>query len=509
MQSGLATLGTIVGLLPVSAQAQAGFPVWTNRYNGPGNGNDFVSGICIDPSGNVIVTGYARASNGYDEYTTIKYSSAGMPLWTNRYGGPVNGHEQALALAVDSDGNAYVTGSSTGSGSGTDFATIKYSSGGLPLWTNRYTGSGNSDEAARAIAVDDAGRVYVAGGGNNFLSMSGFLVTIAYASNGIPLWTNRYNAMMHGPDTAKALAIADNHVYVTGDSISNGVSFDVVTIAYTNTGAGLWTNRFTNPGDFDDQASAIIATGGNIYVAGFSVRDISFETDHLTLAYSNAGIPLWTNRFSTGSSPPQLFSPSCLAADGVGNIYRAGYSTFGGGLDYATVAYSGSGLPLWTNAYHSTGADMAISLTTDSANNVFVAGRSASGVGSTDFAVLAYSQSGASIWTNRYHGPGTGVDSGRGIATDADGNVYVIGHSTGSTGNYDYAIIKYATLNPSPIPLHVQKIGNALVLSWTNTAFVLQAAPAISGAFTNIPSATSPHTNAMTSSQQFFRLKAN
>jgi len=47
------------------------------------------------------------------------------------------------------------------------------------------------------------------------------------------------------------------------------------------------------------------------------------------------------------------------------------------------------------------------------------------------------------------------------------------------------------------------------VLSWTNAGFNLQSAPAVIGPFTNLPSATSPFTNSLGGSQQFFRLISN
>ncbi len=498
--------------LSIRVCAQGGVPLWTNRYNGTGNADDFVSSIRVGPSGNPVVTGYSRGSGGYDEYSTIKYLSSGDSLWTNRYGGPGGGHDKALAMALDFEGNAYVTGSSAGNGTGTDFATIKYSSLGIPLWTNRYAGSGTSSDVARAVAVDTNGRVYVAGSSSRgiFVNLDGW-VTIAYSSDGVPLWTNRFNALVGGPDSVAALAVDGDNVYVTGGSISNGISFDIVTIAYTSSGSGIWTNRFNGPGNFDDLPSAIIANGGNVYVAGLSFPGMSgFVYDHLTLAYSMAGIPLWTNRFSTGSAPVQLYSPSCLVADGIGNVYRAGYSSFGGGIDYATVAYSSSGLPLWTNFYHSSGADMAICLTTDAANNIYVAGQSQrTGGYDFDYATLAYSSGGTSLWTNRYSGFGSGSDSARGIAADDEGNIYVTGNSQGMTGNYDFVTIKYATLSPSPIPLEFYRVESGIVLSWTNPAFVLQASPTASGVFTNIPTATSPYTNTIISSQKFFRLMSD
>lgn len=58
----------------------------------------------------------------------------------------------------------------------------------------------------------------------------------------------------------------------------------------------------------------------------------------------------------------------------------------------------------------------------------------------------------------------------------------------------------------NPPLLNIQRIGQNIVLSWADSAFLLQSAADIGGPFTNVPGAASPHTNAFTGSQQFFRL---
>jgi len=60
-------------------------------------------------------------------YVTIKYSSTGAQQWLQEYNGPSNGNDKATSLAIDNTGNVYVTGSSEGTGTSFDFATIKYS----------------------------------------------------------------------------------------------------------------------------------------------------------------------------------------------------------------------------------------------------------------------------------------------------------------------------------------------------------------------------------------------
>ncbi len=142
--------------------SSAGVPLWTNYYNG--NASDFANAVAVDASGNVVVTGESVGSGGLSDYATIKYSSAGVPLWTNRYDGPENWVDAAWALALDAGGNVFVTGySSYRSGTNSAFATVAYSSSGVPLWTNRYDGPGNYMDQASAIAVDGSGGVYVSG----------------------------------------------------------------------------------------------------------------------------------------------------------------------------------------------------------------------------------------------------------------------------------------------------------------------------------------------------------
>ena len=46
-------------------------------------------------------------------------------------------------------------------------------------------------------------------------------------------------------------------------------------------------------------------------------------------------------------------------------------------------------------------------------------------------------------------------------------------------------------------------------MSWTDSTFALQAAPAVTGVYTNTPGATSPYTNSTGGAQKFFRLIGN
>ena len=125
----------------------AGVPLWTNRYNGPVNGTDQIRRQCRGGRrGNVYRDRIFIGWQCFEDYATIKYSGAGVPLWTNRYNGPANGTDDATAVALDRTGNVFVTGTIVWQRRNYDYATIKYSRAGVPLWTNRYNGPGNGDD---------------------------------------------------------------------------------------------------------------------------------------------------------------------------------------------------------------------------------------------------------------------------------------------------------------------------------------------------------------------------
>jgi hypothetical protein len=68
------------------------------------------------------------------------------------------------------------------------------------------------------------------------------------------------------------------------------------------------------------------------------------------------------------------------------------------------------------------------------------------------------------------------------------------------------AVVSNSATNASPIPLKAQRSGNNLILSWTNSAFILQSASTVTGPYANVPG-SSPVTVPLTSTKQFFRLK--
>jgi hypothetical protein len=260
---------------------------WIAQYSGPDSLDDGASDITVDNYGNVYVTGII---GGYisSDYATVKYNHLGVVQWSQTYNGPADFDDGAIAIALDDSGNVYVTGSSEQSYGVRDYATIKYNSTGVLRWVNRFNFVG--DDVAKDIAVDGEGNVYVTGWSEGIGTSTDY-ATIMYSSAGVQQWVARYNGPDSLGDGAYALALdASGNVYVTGGSTKDWYE-DCVTVKYNPNGSEIWVQRYNGPGNQSDQGKAIaVDDAGNVYVTGGSYGD-GTKTDYVTIKYSQpAGI---------------------------------------------------------------------------------------------------------------------------------------------------------------------------------------------------------------------------
>lgn len=385
----------------------------------------------------------------------------GIEAWVRHYQGQENifvKSAQANALALDGDGNLIVSGEVEGLQGlrYRNFATIKYSPSGVPLWTNRYTSGSGSDCQAQAVAVDREGNVIVTGDVNGTLGRA--CAILKYSAAGVPLWTN---AFARGGFTAAAAVVTDtnNNIFVAGTSVAYVGQPEYTTIKYSNTGQPLWTNYFRRTGYMSYAKALALDGNGNVIVAGYSLSGDTYI--HTAIKYANSGTPLWTNSYAYSHG-----TPSTLAADATGAVILTGRVLSGTNSEYVTLKYSASGTPLWTNRYGAwpgNSRDDAQALAVDGSGNIFVTGASvAPGSVNYDFATIKYTSSGLPLWTNRYNGTGNSNDIAHAVAVDRQGSVFVSGYSWSSATDYDFVTIKYAN---GGVPLWTNRLNRRGPLS--------------------------------------------
>jgi len=182
----------------------AGVLQWVRYYNGTSNGNDAVRDMKIDPAGNIYMTGYSFSSVSNLDYITIKYNTAGSLLWAARYiGNYLAGDNVATGIALDDSANVYITGGSRESSTGSDIVTAKYNTAGTLLWAMKQNGSVNTSysENGRCISVDNINNVFVAGVND---ASDGILIKYVQAPIGIQFIGNeipeRFELMQNYPN---------------------------------------------------------------------------------------------------------------------------------------------------------------------------------------------------------------------------------------------------------------------------------------------------------------------
>ncbi len=368
-----------------------GDTAWVRRYNGTANGDDQASALAVDASGNVVVTGSSwGGASGFD-YLTVKYDPYGSRLWARRYDGPAGGEDRACAIEVDEYGRIYVTGKSSGDGTSDDYATVAYYPDGDTAWVSRYNGPGNGPDQASALVVDHLHNVCVSGFSWGGLSNLDY-ATVKYDSAGNQVWERIYNGSGNGEDRASDVAVDDSgYLYVTGYSIRSGSLRDYLTVKYSPQGDTVWIESYDGPAHDRDEARALTVDAlGNVYVTGYS-WDYASNFDCATIKYLPNGDTAWTRRYN-GPASAEDFGQA-LVVDLFGRVYVTGSSQGGGtGRDFVTVGYHPSGDTLWVRRYtcQTEDDDQATAMAVDRWGDVCVTGYGCGSGTQTDYITIKY-----------------------------------------------------------------------------------------------------------------------
>jgi HYR domain/Beta-propeller repeat len=335
------------GRLFVAKFSPTGQLLFSTRIGG--GGFDEAFGIAVDQNGNVYVTGQTGSPDfpvvngfqtsfggGFSDAFVVKLNASGTIVYSSYLGGS-GGDEFARAIAVDSSGNAYVAGKTNstdfpvenaaqpvyGGGSSDAFvAKINTNAvGAASLVYSTFLG-GNGFESGNAIAVDQGGNAYAAGGaeccfpttsdafqpfiGNGFSHV--FLVKFG------PSGSVMYSTLIGGSksDVARSIAVdRSGKAYVVGETGSADFPTSAQPFQATNRGiinafltkldpsvpgsAGLVYSTYLGGETFDsttiaiDSAAAVaVDSAGLVYVVG-RADSLSFPTKNPIQANNGGG----------------------------------------------------------------------------------------------------------------------------------------------------------------------------------------------------------------------------
>jgi hypothetical protein len=415
-----------------------------------GGGLSAVTGLALDPSGSLYVAGWTEAldfnivvpvqasNQGGVDVFVAKLNAAGTAyVYATYIGG--RGDDRAAAIAVDSSGEAYVTGATSSTnfplvapvrstlGGGRDAFALKLSAFGNRMIYSTYLGGSNTD-AGNAIAIDSLGNAYIAGDtASNDFPVSGAAQTTlgggtdAFVTKLTPSGVISFSTFLGGSGTEHAGGMAvdlSGNVYVAGGTTStnfpvvtplqavSGGSQDAFLTKLSSTGSQIvYSTYFGGSGGAvgtPEQANAVaVDSSGNAYIAGitnssnFPVTGGAFQIvfngveDAFVAKVNAAGNGLFYSTYLGGTG---FDSANALAIDSSGNAYIAGYTSsaslavvapiqasFKGLYDafISEVNAQGNGLGFSTY-YGGTGSDAANAIVVDAAGNIFVGGQTSS-----------------------------------------------------------------------------------------------------------------------------------
>ncbi|HTL55015.1 MAG TPA: SBBP repeat-containing protein, partial [Candidatus Limnocylindrales bacterium] len=479
---------------------------WTARYRGSYQGADFVdspAAIVMDAAANVYVTGASVRSLAFDfegnpipqyDYATVKYDTSGTLLWAARWRGWERSSDFANAIAVDKNGNVYVTG---GAGDcdydrfgriicAYDYATVKYDQNGNQLWSVRFDGPAKDDDVATAVAIDNLSNVLVTGW--SYLPVHGDVgqdgVTIKYDEQGNQLWLAHYSDPDHVNKPSAITMDRQGNIYVGGSSYGGtNTLYDFAVVKYDGNGNQLWVARYDGPDHGEDIPVGFgLDKSNNIYVSGSRPFWTGTTNPFTTVKFVQtalSGLPAIATA-PQGQSATEgdtvFFSIAATGAEPLSYQWRFDGFDIPGATnamltlpyiqtsqagDYSVVVANSIGLTAsaaarliisprlqlaWLATY---GAeldpyDAVNAIAVDDAGNVFVTGYVVTdNNGNADYATVKYDTSGSQLWAARYNGLASGNDVAVAMAVDRSGNAYVTGYSQGLGTRDDYATLKY------------------------------------------------------------------
>ncbi len=432
---------------------------YSTYFGGNGLGNGAGYGVAVDSAGNIYVMG--TASTGLPvtagAFQTVPAGAfvaklnpgnngAADLLYSTYLGG--HGNDSGAAIAVDSAGNAYVTGRTTSNdfpttagalqlvnnggsfdeGNGNAFVTKLNATGSDLLYSTYLGGTGDSNlghgDTGTDIAVNSAGNAYVTG--------SAFSITNASCTGaafpqpcctgagtgtcpGFPVTAGAFQSVNHA-----AANVGENVFVAKLDPAASGAASLIYSTYLGGSGGGSATLGDDSTGIAVDSSDDAYVTGG-AHSTDFPTTAGAFQSVNEALGVCNNAFVAKLNPSASGAA--SLIYSTYLGGGPVSDGHHHVCGPSGGDFAYAiAVDQAGHAYITGQASFFDFPTTAGAFQSVNNGNNAFVAKLNPGNNGAAD---LLYST---------YLGGG-GDDIGYGIAVDSAGDACVTGTTAGSINN--------------------------------------------------------------------------
>lgn len=420
----------------LAASAQPSSFQWARRVASTINPDDELAiGLAMDNATNLYVTGWFDGTNDFGGVTLTnnsgggqdvflaEYNSSGVLQWAESGGGSTSNRDAGRGVAVDTNGNVYVSGGFYGPAdfgpySFPAYPYIQFFIAEADHWAEQSVGG--DGVYGTGLAVDGAGNCYAIGYADNgaTITFGGTNLTSPY-STGYSTFLVKFDAagdvvwaqLLNSPDACYSTSVTldgDNNVYVAGNfktsvsigatNLTNAGDKDGFVAKFDTAGILQWSRQMSGPSDCGAEATSVDAAGNVYVVGGFgNAAGDSISFGSVTLTNAGGGIP----------------------GTGIGDAFLAKYDSVG---DLR-----------WARRAGGTNMDAYTGVSTDSKGNIYVGG-GIGGIGIPDdfnAVVAEYDNNGVVEWAQSSTGT-NGALVFTGPVVDAAGNCYVAGWYQGT-----------------------------------------------------------------------------
>ena len=459
-----------------------------------GNLGDRAADIAVDGSKNAYVVGFSDSYSGFptkNAYQSInkrandifvaKFGPTGTLLYSTFIGG--TGADEGASIAIDTSGNAYLTGLTSSvdfptasayqtvlGGVQDAFVTKLNASGGGLIYSSYLGGSSNTTFAGATgdygygIAVDASGSAYVAGwtAATNFPVVSAYQSTRAATPSGCNASADANKCARSDAFVAKFNASGNQLVYST---YLGGTEYDEAYALAIDSGGNAYVTGTTTSSNFPTASAKQAVSSGNgdgfVTKLGPAGNALSYST-YLGGVGQDLGYGLAVdasgNAYVVGVTASANF-PSVTPAQS----FNAGLGGSGTDGFLTKVAPAGNAW-VFSTFIGGSGSEAANGVAIDDAGNAYVSGQTtstvgmpvgnaiqASNAGFSDGFLVKVSGSGSAFVYGTYLG-GNGDDFATEVAVDAGGDAYIVGFTAsanfpvlaaaqGAKGGYEDAFI--------------------------------------------------------------------
>ena len=347
----------------VTKLTTTGAVAWSQRWNGPLNGNDRLERVAIDTSGVVWCGGYAAGYSSGSYQTSsllLRYDTAGA-LLSSRTLGDTSGPNNIRSLLVTSGGVVYGCGHDGANGG--DAVVWRFYPDGSTAWMTRIPELfAGAYDTAYELALGPGGDIYVSGllgtvAGGTGQESSAFVARLA--ANGSLAWVRSTPGSAGNASVFYSLVSnATGAVCAVGAIYSSATAQDGVALVYDTAGTQLLRSDFVSAGA--DYARGVATDAwGRFFVGadgalGTTGRDFAMEL--LSVQGTQAQV-LWRTVVDGGGLGDDSLRRVCVLPSGDLVAAGTGPSAPGSGLDAVVLGLDGTGAVRWRQVFATPGSE--------------------------------------------------------------------------------------------------------------------------------------------------------